>query len=219
MEPKIAIIIVLFQTPEKEIQRLKKEIDALKFKNYQIYLIDNTGKNLGYGRGLNLGIKKALKDGCQLFICANSDISLKKLTGQIILNGFDKYHLWGLPMRQNNKIYYGGLLDRWHMSGYLVTRKRKTIDFISGSLMVIKKEVFDKIGFFDENYFLYYEDVDFCWRAKKAGYKLGILEKPAYEHFENSKNNPQKRNLLEKSRKKFLFKYGNFWQKIYDFFT
>lgn len=45
-------------------------------------------------------------------------------------------------------------------------------DFASGCAMLIKREVFEKIGLFDKRYFLYLEDNDFCQRARKAGFKI-----------------------------------------------
>ncbi len=45
-------------------------------------------------------------------------------------------------------------------------------DFATGACMFIKREVFQKIGFLDKNYFLYWEDADFCQRAKRAGFKI-----------------------------------------------
>ncbi|MEM4230386.1 MAG: glycosyltransferase, partial [Candidatus Pacearchaeota archaeon] len=50
--------------------------------------------------------------------------------------------------------------------------KISEIDFASGACMLIKSDVFKKIGKFDERYFLYYEDSDFCQRAKKTQYKI-----------------------------------------------
>lgn len=50
---KIAFIIVLFKTPRKEIERLRKEINGFGIENKRIYLIDNTGTKKGYAAGVN----------------------------------------------------------------------------------------------------------------------------------------------------------------------
>lgn len=218
---KVGFIFVLYKTPKKEQERLKREISKIKFKNKKIYFIDNTFNNQGYAYGVNQGIKKGLKDNCDVFVVANPDISFKKNINNIF-DGLTHFDIYGFSMIQEGKIYYGGKIDPWRFSGGLIKCEPKTrfinIDFVSGSLMVIKKKVIDKIGYFDESYFLYYEEVDFCYRAKKEGFKIGIDKNVLYEHFEVSKtNNPQKENLLFKNRLKFFLKYANFWQKIREF--
>ncbi|MBI5122901.1 oligosaccharide flippase family protein [Candidatus Roizmanbacteria bacterium] len=217
---KTGFIFVLFKTPKSEINRLKQEVKDLKFKDYEIYFIDNTDNHQGYAAGVNQGIKNALKDNCELFIIANPDISLTFLKTLSLLDGAAHFDIWGLAMKQQDKIYYGGEIDRWRMSGGLIDKKPKSrfipTDFVSGSLIFIKKKVIDKIGFFDEKYFMYYEEVDYCYRAKKVGLNVGINSKLSYEHFEVSQDNPTKEFYLFKNRLKFLLKYGSFKQKVYE---
>ncbi|MCX7955643.1 MAG: oligosaccharide flippase family protein, partial [Patescibacteria group bacterium] len=114
--------------------------------------------------------------------------------------------------------YYAGEIDKWRMSAGLITKKPKKrfveADFVSGSLMIIKKSVIEKIGYFDESYFMYYEEVDYCYRAKKQGFKIGIDSNLIYDHFEISKNtNPKKEWYLFKNRFKFFLKYASAKQK------
>ena len=52
-----------------------------------------------------------------------------------------------------------------------------SIDSIHGSCMFINKDCFNKIGGFDENYFLYFEETDYCYRGKKLGYKSYQINK------------------------------------------
>lgn len=218
---KIAFIFVLYKTPQKEILRLKGEIKRLELSNYKVYLTDNTNNNVGYAAGVNQGIRKAIKDGCEIFVVANPDISLNDLRGHNWLDGIRYFDICGFAMRQEGKTYYGGELDKWRMSGGLIGKKPSSrfqeTEFVSGSLMVIKKEVIERIGYFDESYFLYYEEVDFCYRAKKAGFKIGIDKDTIYEHFEVSKNSSSKNYYLLKNRLKFLLKYGSVKQKFYEF--
>lgn len=224
---KIAFIIVLYHTPLKEVERLKKEIKDLKCQNNKIYFIDNTGNNRGYAEGVNKGIRRGLKDKADLFIIANPDISLSNLSGSNLIAAAKNFDIWGFTMKQKGKIYYGGKIDPWRMSGGMITRPpmKSTclpagrfieVEFVSGSLMVIKREVIKKVGLLDENYFMYYEDVDYCYRAKKAGFRVGIDTSFAYIHFENSVHNPKKEELLTEGRKKFLKKFGGIKQKTYE---
>ncbi len=50
--------------------------------------------------------------------------------------------------------------------------KSQEVDQVMGAFFMIKKEVIDQIGFFDENFFLWFEEVDFCKRAKETGWKI-----------------------------------------------
>ena len=216
---KIGFIFVLYKTPKSEIKRLKREVKLLRLKDYEIYFIDNTHNNLGYSGGVNIGLKKGLKNNIDIFVVCNPDISFKLhpwgVGGVEASRHFD---IWGFALKQDNKIYYGGEIDKWRMSGGLIdekpAKKFSTVDFPSGSLMFIKRKVVETIGLWDESYFLYYDEVDYCVRAKKAGFKIGIDSKQLYEHFEISKYNPNKELYLFKSRLKFLAKYGTARQKI-----
>jgi len=217
---KTAFIFVLFKTPKSEINRLKKEVKELRITNYELYFIDNSENGHGYAAGANQGIRNALKDSCELFVIANPDITLVQFDSFDLLGSFDHFDIWGYAMHQQGKTYYGGKLDRWRMSGGLIEQKPKGrftfVDFVSGSLMFIKKSVIDKIGFFDESYFMYYEEVDYCYRAKKSRFKIGVDSKIFYKHFEVSQDNPKKEFYLFKNRLKFLFKFGSFKQKLYE---
>jgi GT2 family glycosyltransferase len=61
--------------------------------------------------------------------------------------------------------------------------KIKEVDQPLGSALMIKKEIIDKIGLLDERYFIYYEEVDFCYRAKKAGYKIFFIPYAEMIHY------------------------------------
>jgi GT2 family glycosyltransferase len=58
------------------------------------------------------------------------------------------------------------------------------LDFISGASLLVKRAVLERIGLFSEEYFLYYEDVDFCLRAKKAGFSLAWAKASVLVHKE-----------------------------------
>lgn len=219
---KIAIIIVLYKTPPKEKDRLEKEVMSLDLKNYNLYFIDNTFNNKGYAFAINKGIKKAIKNKPDLFIIANPDISFNNLKANSLLEGSEHFDIWGLAMKMQNKVFYGGVINPIHLSGGLnqikPIKRFNTVSWISGSLMFIKNNVINKTGLFDESYFMYYEDVDYCIRARKSGFKIGIDIANIYNHYEKSRFNPIKKYLLFNAQQKFLVKHGNIGQKIYDFF-
>jgi N-acetylglucosaminyl-diphospho-decaprenol L-rhamnosyltransferase len=62
-------------------------------------------------------------------------------------------------------------LLRKHVVSLPVPDADREVDWISGTSMLIRRETFEKAGFFDEGFFLYYEEIDFCLTARKAGFK------------------------------------------------
>lgn len=213
---KAAVIIVLYKTSKNEIDRLKEEVKSLNLKDYSLHLIDNTHSKKGFAQGVNEGIKLGMKQNADYFIIANPDISIKNLK----LPDNPPFDIFSFSMNQNNRRYYCGYLDKWRLSSMISTKKPRSkyinCTFITGSLMIINKQVFEKIGLFNEDYFMYYEDVDFCIRAAKNGFTVGIDSLQSYSHYESSKTNPKKDKYLAESRMKFFLKYSNLSQKIYE---
>lgn len=72
-------------------------------------------------------------------------------------------------------------------------------DWVSGGAMLARRDVFEKAGGFDENYFMYFEDVDLCLRAKKMGYK--IMVNPSVKIFHAS----GKSFASEREKKKYYY--------------
>lgn len=216
----MAFITTFYRKEElKDIKRLKEEISDLGFSDYKIYVHDNSRENLGYAHGINEGIKKALKDGADLFVVMNPDISFLKAKKDDLLAAGKHFDILGFAHKQNGKTYYGGEIDKWRMSGGLITKKPKerfsNSDFVSGSLMFIKHTVIERLGLLDESYFFYYEEVDYCFRARKSGFRVGIDRDVFYRHFERSDEiNPKKDFYLARSRLKFFLRFSTWQQKL-----
>src|SRR3989344_3688933 len=219
---KIGFIIVLFHTPENEVKRLKKEVILLGLKNYTLYLIDNTDTGKGYAQGVNEGLRKGLEEKVDYFVIANPDISLGEHFAKKLLDGRDHFGIWGGAMKQHKITYYGGELDKRRVSGGLVRPNPASrftfVDFVSGALIIVSVKTVQVIGYFDEGYGMYYEDVDYCTKAKKAGLKVGVDTELKYHHFETSNTSPNKDWYLFKNRIKFLLKHGSVKQKIWEIF-
>lgn len=217
---KIAFITTYYRNEElSQIKRLKKESEKLDAPDIKWYVTDSRADNKGYASGINKGIKRGLKNKADLFVVCNPDISIKDIPWKEMNSGLDRFDILGFAHRQNGKTYYGGSIDRWRMSGGLVEKKPEkryaARDFVSGSFMVIKRKVVEKIGLWDESYFLYYDEVDYCHRARNAGFRVGIDSVYSYEHFEASDSlNKLKKFHLAKSRLQFFVKYATVGQKM-----
>ena len=70
----------------------------------------------------------------------------------------------------------------------------KKVDFVCGACLMTQKEILDKVGLLKEKYFMYGEDVEFCYRVKKAGYDIGVLTDESIIHLHSKST---EKNLTE----------------------
>jgi len=165
------------------------------FKN-KITLIKNK-ENLGFPAGNNVGIKYAIEHGTNYVLLLNNDTVVdKNFLKEMMTVGESgnkigilgpKIYFFADPKR----IWFGGGKFNWFSGSSHIDFGKQDFDangnpketnFITGCAMLIKKEVFKKIGFLDERFFLYYEDTDFCLRAKKAGFQCFFVPKAKIWH-------------------------------------
>ncbi len=234
-----------------------------KNKDFHLYLSDLSDKkteiktdllktilnsdNLGYAHGINLGLKKAIKDGLENFCIINNDVFFENnfvekvlssifkhqssiLGGKIYYAPGYEYHKSSYQKTDLGKVlwYAGGALD-WnnvftpHRGVDEVDRGQfnsfEKTDFITGCLMCFDKKVIDKIGYFDENYFLYYEDADFCVRAQKNNIDL-FYDPSIVTWHKNAQSTEGAGSALhqkyqQKNRLKFGLKYAPLKTKLH----
>jgi GT2 family glycosyltransferase len=103
----------------------------------------------------------------------------------------------------------------------------REVDYVFGAAMLIRRSVFERIGLFDERFFLYLEDLDFCLRAQSAGFSLLFVPDAHVWHSGSAStaHNPAARNYhLVKSTVGFLRKHTpsmlivpvlSFWMLVY----
>ena len=217
---KIAWVTTFYRTEElKDVRRLEREIAGLGFSDWHFYVSDRRRDNRGYAAGINECLQQAINDNYDLFIISNPDISLSGLTADDLIAGKKHFDIWGGAMEQDGIIYFGGEIDKWRLSGGLIKKEPLDrffeCDFVSGSLMIVDRKAIDRLGLLNEKYFIYYEEVEYCFRAKRLGLKVGIDTAWKYKHLEVSNQaNPQKNYLLARNRLIFFLKYSNFRQKI-----
>ncbi|MCL4338793.1 glycosyltransferase family 2 protein [Patescibacteria group bacterium] len=176
---------------------IPSEIDK-RYKGIELIINDS---NIGYSAANNVGLRKALQDGYKYFILLNNDtlVSAKSLDNlaafgfknpqvglvspKIYFASGSEYHSQRYTGDEKGRViwYAGGLIDWKNI--YASHRGVDEVDtgqydeicdtgFSTGCCMFISGNVIDKIGFLDEKYFLYFEDVDFSLRAKRAGFEI-----------------------------------------------
>lgn len=164
--------------------------------------------NGGYGYGINAGVRAglALPDPPEYFYVINSDAladqgSLRKLVE--FLDGHPSVGLVGSRVRYPSGETQGGAfrfmsyvseLERQAELAVLSKLFRRYIvapeppavsspvDWVPGTSMMIRRSTFEKVGFFDEQFFLYFEEVDYCMRVKRAGIEIYYVEGAPITH-------------------------------------
>lgn len=169
-------------------------------KNGHVNFIQ-TGFNLGYSGGNNQGINKALANGADYVFILNPDteISERCISELVKYAEEENADIVGpkIHFKNNQTIWFaGGIFDLQNVLGSHrgvneidngQYEKVEETDFITGAAMMVRKEVFTKVGLLDERYFLYYEDSDFCFRAKQVGFKIMYIPSAVVFH-ENAKS-------------------------------
>ena len=203
-------------------------IDEAIKKFAEVDFIQNQ-ENLGYTGGNNMGIKRALYKKADYVFILNPDTVIEKRSIENLVKVADKGDggICGPKILFGDKetIWYGGgIIDLDNILGIHRGMDEKDkgqydrveeTEFVSGAAMFIKAQVFNKIGFFDNQYFLYLEDMEFCFRAKKEG--VGIIYIPqAIVYHKNAKStglgSPLQDYYISRNRLLFAFKYLS-WRK------
>ncbi|MFZ2975158.1 MAG: glycosyltransferase family 2 protein [Candidatus Moraniibacteriota bacterium] len=153
-------------------------------------------ENLGFSAGNNIGIEYALERLADYILLLNYDTTVRKNFLRPLVDLMEGDEKTGISSpvifegESSNIWFSGGKIDWFKMK---TEHKKESIkennfqsDYIAGCAMMIKKEVFKKIGLLDEDYFLYWEDADFSVRAKRAGYKLAVCARSQISHLEKS---------------------------------
>lgn len=155
-------------------------------------------KNLGFAGGNNLAIRRALAQGAELVLLLNNDTIVAADVFQKLLEACRSYPDFGIF---GGKIYYHNEPQRlWYAGGEIyrglartrhlgfgqldhpIYQKSRPVSFITGCLMLVRREVFEKIGLLEESLFLYFEDVDFCLRAARQNIAMRYVPAAVISH-------------------------------------
>lgn len=179
------ISIVENSADRNELSQLQKN-----FKNDGPVEILAPTRNLGFSGGVNLAVNSVLDSGFDAFLLLNNDTlippnTVKYLAKGMIDNGFDmaspiiycypeKHKIWAKGYYYNR---FGGLITQRNISFV-----PGTIFYLSGCCILIHRKVFKDIGLLDTSFFMYGEDVEFCFRAVQKGFRIGIVDNAYIYH-------------------------------------
>jgi GT2 family glycosyltransferase len=212
--PGVSILLVDNASTDDSLSRFQTELGD------SVTVITNRA-NLGFAGGVNTGIRHALAQGAQSILLLNNDTLVDQAWGaqlaatmrdhpdadivgpliyyhqppDQIWRAADQEHRWlPIPLR---------LPDRAIVSA---GGRPFPADYVTACGVLIRRAVFESIGLFDEAYFMYFEDADFCRRAREAGF--GIMCAPAARMWHKvslsaSKDKPSNRYAMAWGRAHF----------------
>ena len=194
------IVVVDNNSTDNSIEYLSPKFPAVQFIANQ--------ENTGFAKGCNQGLQQAKGkyilflnpdtivpedcfSKCIAFFAAHPDagaVGIKMMDGSgKFLN--ESKRAFPSPMTSLFKLFglaklfpHSKTFSSYHL-GHLNENENNEVDVLAGAFMMIKKEVLEKVGSFDETFFMYGEDVDLSYRIQKAGYKNYYFADSVIIHF------------------------------------
>ena len=193
-------------------------------------------ENLGFARGINIGLKYALDQNAEYIFISNNDAYINNDCLETLL----RYHTIDVgilaPM-----IYYTKPPNRiWSMGGKIHPGNLEVSDkwaekidagdwpdfieqdFVPGCGMLFPRETLLKVGLFDESFSMYYEDLDYCLRVRKSNLKIKIIPEAKMWHqiasSSGGSDTPNERYWMARSSVRYFAKHAIGVQIPYIFF-
>jgi GT2 family glycosyltransferase len=235
-KPKIKFEIIVVDND------VESKVEVLLNKKFPQVKYIKSAKNVGFGAGNNLGNKAA--SGEYLFFL-NPDTIFKNNTIDVLYDfmkinpksgmvapllfdpfgrvypsqGSNKYDLISAIVTSSfvNKIFPNNPISRKFIHANWDKNEIEEFDVVPGTAFMISKKLFEKVGKFDEKYFLYFEEYDLAGRARKSGFKNYIIPSAKVMHIweASTKNNKNIEKVFDDSRLYFFRKnYGQVFANI-----
>lgn len=155
-------------------------------RNWKIIKLIKNKSNLGFPAAANQGIKFALENGADYLVLLGFDTRPDKNWLKELVNQAEKLTKAGIIQSKilfypSGKVQSVGNRINWLGIGYPSAQPQKNLDYASGTAMLVKKEVFEKSGFFDED-LMFMEDLDFGRRARQAGFEIRLAANSVVGH-------------------------------------
>lgn len=220
-----------------------KTVDAVQSLFPQVFCIENS-ENVGFSKANNQGIRIAKG---RYILLLNSDTIVQEDTLETMIQFMDKHEKVGasgckvvlpdgsldkacrrgFPTPSASFYYFSGLAKKYPHSakfnqyhlGHLDEDDDYPVDCLVGAFMLVRRETIDQVGLLDEDFFMYGEDIDWCYRIKEAGWINYYYPKTKIIHYKgaSSRKKPYK-IIYEFHRAMYLFHRKHFSRK-YPVFT
>jgi len=198
LEGKVSIVVLNYNGKELLRKCLESILKETEYGNYEIIVVDNNSsdasvemvkkffpelkliqnkKNYGFSKGNNIGAKYGLRNDAEFILFLNNDTEVTKgWLREMVKIAKSKEEIGIVGPRflfPDGRIQKNCYKYRYGFSHSLAPDKIMEVDCVTAACMLIKRRVIEKIGLLDESYYpIYFEDVDYCFRVKKAGFKI-----------------------------------------------
>ena len=158
----------------------EKERLSKHFRNHDNIFMIFPSDNLGFAAGVNQAIRTALKEGFSRFLLLNNDAILLKGAQEQLLKAYDEWPsaLIAPTIRWDDRLNKGYYYHRY--LGLIVQnsgrRQNGWLFFLSGCALAFDESFLNRVGYLDEKFFMYGEDVDICYRAQAKQVPLVLLD-------------------------------------------
>lgn len=214
--------------------------EMVKAKFPKVRLIENKA-NWGFSKGNNIAIKKAKG---RYILLLNSDTVVKKdclekslrymdghkdvgvLGCKVVLPSGELDHACkrGFPTPEASLYYMLGFHKFFPRNpkygAYLASHIRDDqvaeVDALMGAFMMLPREVIGQVGMLDENFFMYGEDLDWCYRIKAAGYKVIYYPKAEIIHYKGSSSKKKRGKTIYEFHRAMILFYNKHYKKDYN---
>jgi len=109
------------------------------------------------------------------------------------------------------KFPQSAILNYYEFGGFAHDRPQE-VDWVPGTFTIVRKQLLDEIGFFDERFFIYYEETDLCVRAKNAGWKIYFIPDAEVTHIGGASSKTRKdKSFDNKAAQVLIFRMRSEW--------
>jgi hypothetical protein len=203
-----------------------------QYSDARIMVIPNED-NVGVAEGNNIGIRAARRDGCGSVLLVNNDTVFDSVLLSKLVYGLRQHEC---DMIVPKILFFDEPKRIWSAGGYF-SRLRglskhfgegcwddgrfdraQAVSYAPTCCMLIKSRIFDSVGLIDPAYFAYYDDTDFCYRARKAGSRLFYLPSARLLHKVGSLTGGESNfaaHYLARNRAYYLLKSFPLWRALF----
>ena len=193
--------------------------------------------NLGMGRGVNRGVAAAPKR--TYLLVSNPDVVVHAGAVAALVGYLDEHASVGIVgpqiMRPDGTIYpsqrvfpnfwlaglHALLAPLWPNNPatrrYRSPRGDGTVDWVSGAFFLVRRDVFEAVGGFDERYFMFAEDMALCWQIREHGYAVAATSDASVTHIEGVSRARAPREMLiahHRSALRFEWQTASGWRRV-----